>query len=62
MAVRAALESLVRRNIAAQEQEAIRLLSSVIVQLANLIEEWSFAIKAEADAAGPAIARQRYYL
>jgi hypothetical protein len=62
MAVLAGLESLFRRNIATQEQEAIRLLSPVLAQLANLIEEWSFAIKADANAVGPAIARQRYYL
>jgi uncharacterized membrane protein YccC len=62
MAVMAGLESLFRRNFATEEQEAIRLLAPVLAQLANLIEEWSFAIKADANAAGPAIARQRYYL
>ncbi|MFM0132359.1 hypothetical protein [Paraburkholderia sediminicola] len=34
----------------------------VLAQLANVIEEWSFAIKADANSAGQTIARQRYYL
>jgi len=62
MAVLAGLESLFRRNIASQQQGAIRLLSPVLAELAKLIEEWSLAIKADADAAGPAITRQLYFL
>jgi hypothetical protein len=62
MAVVAGFESLFRRKIATRELEAIRLLSPVLVRLANLIEEWSFAIKADANAARPAIAPQLYCL
>lgn len=62
MAVLAGLESLFQWNIATQRHEAIRLLSPVLAQLANLIEAWSLAVKADANAAGAAIESQRCHL
>ena len=59
MAMTAGLESLLRRKFGAREKEAIGLLSPVLIQLANLIEEWAFAIRADADAVVPAIACRR---
>lgn len=59
MAMAAGLESLFRRKLTAREQGAIGLLSPVLIQLASLIEEWAFAIRADENAVVPAIARRR---
>ncbi len=59
MALIVGLQSLFGRDLGQSEQEAVRLLSPVLAQLGNLVEEWALGIRTDANGTPQTTGRQR---